>query len=132
VIITNGGTGISLRDSAFEMVSELLVKTVDGFGELFRMVPLFPPFWVLVGLDPIRTHISFDFLAAVIRGGWIRRHAEPGSWRSYQGWETAVRAAWIIQGRASGDGEAHYRAGGTHALGAPQARGEAVDGKREK
>jgi len=53
VIITNGGTGISLRDSAFEMVSELLVKTVDGFGELFRMVPLFPPFWVLVGLDPI-------------------------------------------------------------------------------
>ena len=53
MIITNGGTGISLRDSAFEMVSELLVKTVDGFGELFRMVPPFSPFWVLGVLDPI-------------------------------------------------------------------------------
>ena len=38
VIITNGGTGISLRDSAFEMVSEILAKKIDGFGELFRMV----------------------------------------------------------------------------------------------
>jgi molybdopterin biosynthesis enzyme MoaB len=41
VIVTSGGTGISLRDSAFEMVSEILAKKIDGFGELFRMV-LFP------------------------------------------------------------------------------------------
>lgn len=38
VIITNGGTGISARDSAYEVVSGLLEKRLDGFGELFRML----------------------------------------------------------------------------------------------
>jgi molybdenum cofactor biosynthesis protein B len=36
VIITTGGTGITSRDSTFEVVNELLDKTLDGFGELFR------------------------------------------------------------------------------------------------
>lgn len=36
VLVTNGGTGISLRDSAYEVVAGLLEKHLDGFGELFR------------------------------------------------------------------------------------------------
>lgn len=36
VIITNGGTGISPRDSTYEVVDALLDKRIDGFGELFR------------------------------------------------------------------------------------------------
>jgi molybdopterin adenylyltransferase len=38
VIITTGGTGITSRDSTYEVVSGLLQKTLDGFGELFRML----------------------------------------------------------------------------------------------
>jgi molybdenum cofactor biosynthesis protein B len=36
VIVTTGGTGITSRDSTFEAIAELLEKTLDGFGELFR------------------------------------------------------------------------------------------------
>ncbi len=36
VVIINGGTGISRRDSTFEAVDEFLQKRLDGFGELFR------------------------------------------------------------------------------------------------
>ena len=38
VIITNGGTGISARDTTFDVVVALLEKRLDGFGELFRML----------------------------------------------------------------------------------------------
>jgi molybdenum cofactor biosynthesis protein B len=38
VIITTGGTGITSRDSTYEVVSGLLQKKLDGFGELFRML----------------------------------------------------------------------------------------------
>jgi molybdopterin adenylyltransferase len=38
VIITNGGTGIAARDTTFDVVSSLLDKQLDGFGELFRML----------------------------------------------------------------------------------------------
>ena len=37
-IITNGGTGVSSRDSTYEVVSSLIDKRLDGFGELFRML----------------------------------------------------------------------------------------------
>ena len=37
-IITTGGTGITSRDSTYEVVSGLLQKRLDGFGELFRML----------------------------------------------------------------------------------------------
>jgi molybdopterin adenylyltransferase len=36
VIITTGGTGITSRDSTYEVVDSLLQKRLDGFGELFR------------------------------------------------------------------------------------------------
>ena len=35
-VITTGGTGISRRDGSYEVVTELLDKRLDGFGELFR------------------------------------------------------------------------------------------------
>ncbi len=38
VICCTGGTGISSRDSTIEVVSRLLDKPLDGFGELFRML----------------------------------------------------------------------------------------------
>ena len=38
VVITTGGTGITSRDSTYEAVAGLLDKTLDGFGELFRML----------------------------------------------------------------------------------------------
>jgi molybdopterin adenylyltransferase len=38
VVIVNGGTGLARRDTTFEAVRELFDKTIDGFGELFRML----------------------------------------------------------------------------------------------
>ena len=35
-VITTGGTGISRRDGTYEVVSRLIEKRIDGFGELFR------------------------------------------------------------------------------------------------
>jgi molybdenum cofactor biosynthesis protein B len=35
-VIVNGGTGISPRDGTFEVVSRMLDKKLDGFGEIFR------------------------------------------------------------------------------------------------
>ncbi len=35
-IIFNGGTGISTRDTTFDVIDRKLEKRIDGFGELFR------------------------------------------------------------------------------------------------
>ena len=37
-VITTGGTGISARDTTYEVVDRVLGKRVDGFGEIFRML----------------------------------------------------------------------------------------------
>lgn len=37
-IITTGGTGITSRDMAYEAITAVLQKRLDGFGELFRML----------------------------------------------------------------------------------------------
>jgi len=37
-VLTTGGTGIAPRDRTYEVVSGLLDKRLDGFGELFRML----------------------------------------------------------------------------------------------
>src|SRR6202795_619462 len=38
VLISTGGTGITSRDTTFEVVAAILEKRLDGFGELFRML----------------------------------------------------------------------------------------------
>ncbi|WP_134684685.1 MogA/MoaB family molybdenum cofactor biosynthesis protein [Brevibacillus migulae] len=38
VILLNGGTGISKRDTTYEAVKALLEKEMPGFGEIFRML----------------------------------------------------------------------------------------------
>jgi len=38
VVILTGGTGIASRDSTVEAIESLLVKKLEGFGELFRML----------------------------------------------------------------------------------------------
>jgi molybdopterin adenylyltransferase len=37
-VITTGGTGISARDTTYEVVDDMLEKRLDGFGEIFRML----------------------------------------------------------------------------------------------
>lgn len=37
-VITTGGTGISARDTTYEVVDRMVEKRLDGFGELFRML----------------------------------------------------------------------------------------------
>lgn len=37
-VVTTGGTGISGRDTTYEVASRLIGKRLDGFGELFRML----------------------------------------------------------------------------------------------
>lgn len=36
IVLFNGGTGISPRDTTYDVVSRYLHKTLPGFGELFR------------------------------------------------------------------------------------------------
>lgn len=38
LLLFNGGTGISRRDTTFDVLSRNLEKTLPGFGELFRML----------------------------------------------------------------------------------------------
>lgn len=38
VLLWNGGTGISPRDTTFDVLSRMLDKTLPGFGEIFRML----------------------------------------------------------------------------------------------
>jgi molybdenum cofactor biosynthesis protein B len=37
-VVTTGGTGISARDTTYEVVSRMIDKKLDGFGEIFRML----------------------------------------------------------------------------------------------
>lgn len=38
VVLCNGGTGISPRDTTYDVLAARLEKTLPGFGELFRML----------------------------------------------------------------------------------------------
>ncbi len=38
VVVVNGGTGISRRDTTYDTLSRMLEKQLPGFGELFRML----------------------------------------------------------------------------------------------
>ncbi len=38
IILFNGGTGISPRDTTYDVISKMIEKPLPGFGELFRML----------------------------------------------------------------------------------------------
>lgn len=38
VVVTTGGTGVARRDTTIEVVERHLDRSLDGFGELFRML----------------------------------------------------------------------------------------------
>lgn len=38
IVLFNGGTGISPRDTTYDVISRRLEKTLPGFGELFRAI----------------------------------------------------------------------------------------------
>jgi molybdopterin adenylyltransferase len=37
-VVATGGTGISARDTTYEVVERMVEKRLDGFGEIFRML----------------------------------------------------------------------------------------------
>jgi molybdenum cofactor biosynthesis protein B len=68
VILTNGGTGISRRDTTIEVVETHLEQTLPGFGELFRMLS-----WQEIGSGAMLSRA----IAGVSRGKLL--FAMPGS-----------------------------------------------------
>lgn len=37
-VVTTGGTGVSARDTTYEVADRMIEKKLDGFGEIFRML----------------------------------------------------------------------------------------------
>jgi molybdenum cofactor biosynthesis protein B len=68
IVLFNGGTGISPRDTTYDVVSRYLEKTLPGFGELFRMLS-----WNEVGAAAMFSRAT----AGVYRGTLI--FSMPGS-----------------------------------------------------
>lgn len=76
LILFNGGTGISQRDTTFDVLSRKIEKTMPGFGELFRMLS-----YGEVGAAAMLSRAT----AGVYRGKLV--FSTPGS-------PSAVRLAW--------------------------------------
>ena len=76
ILLFNGGTGISHRDTTYDALSRRLEKTLPGFGELFRMLS-----WEQVGSAAMLSRAT----AGVYRGAVV--FSTPGS-------PAAVRLAW--------------------------------------
>ncbi len=76
VLLFNGGTGISPRDTTYDVLSQALEKTLPGFGELFRMLS-----WEQVGPAAMLSRST----AGVYRHKLV--FSTPGS-------PAAVRLAW--------------------------------------
>ncbi len=38
IVLTNGGTGITSRDTTYETLTAIFEKRLDGFGEIFRVL----------------------------------------------------------------------------------------------
>ncbi len=82
-ILVTGGTGVTGRDGTPEAVSPLLDKTLDGFGEVFRMIS-----YQEIGTSTIQSRA----LAGVANGTYL--FCLPGS-------KNACATAWdkLIQGQ---------------------------------
>jgi molybdenum cofactor biosynthesis protein B len=76
LLLFNGGTGISPRDTTFDVLSAALDKTLPGFGELFRMLS-----WDQVGAAAMLSRAT----AGVYNGKVVI--STPGS-------NAAVKLAW--------------------------------------
>jgi molybdopterin adenylyltransferase len=76
VIVFNGGTGISRRDTTYDVIARNLEKEIPGFGELFRMLS-----WQQVGAAAMLSRAT----AGTCRGRVVL--SVPGS-------PAAVRLAW--------------------------------------
>jgi molybdenum cofactor biosynthesis protein B len=76
ILLFNGGTGISPRDTTYDVLSLALEKTLPGFGELFRMLS-----WEQVGAAAMLSRAT----AGVYRGKLVI--STPGS-------PAAVQLAW--------------------------------------
>ena len=76
IVLVNGGTGISQRDTTFDVLSGMLEKTLPGFGELFRMLS-----WEQVGAAAMLSRAT----AGTFRGAVVV--STPGS-------PKAVALAW--------------------------------------
>jgi molybdenum cofactor biosynthesis protein B len=76
ILFFNGGTGISPRDTTYDVLSRALEKTLPGFGELFRMLS-----WDQVGAAAMLSRAT----AGVYRGKVVI--STPGS-------PAAVKLAW--------------------------------------
>ena len=89
VVIATGGTGVTGRDGTPEAVAVLLDKTIDGFGELFRMV----------SFDEIGTSsLQSRCLAGVANGTFV--FCLPGSSNACAtGWDRILRAQLDIRTR---------------------------------
>jgi molybdopterin adenylyltransferase len=76
IILFNGGTGVSKRDTTYDALVSRLEKSLPGFGELFRMLS-----WEQVGSAAMLSRAT----AGVYRGVLVV--STPGS-------PAAVRLAW--------------------------------------
>lgn len=82
VIITTGGTGLTGRDGTPEAIQPLLDKTIDGFGEMFRMLS-----WDEIGTSTLQSRA----LAGVANGTYI--FCLPGSNNACAtGWDKIIEA----------------------------------------
>ena len=72
-ILTTGGTGISRRDGSYEVITGLLEKRLDGFGELFRALS-----FEEIGPAAMMSRA----VAGAVRGKVVI--ALPGSWSAVQ------------------------------------------------
>lgn len=76
IVIVNGGTGVSRRDTTYDTLAGMLEKTLPGFGELFRMLS-----WEQVGAAAMLSRAT----AGTYRGSIVI--STPGS-------PKAVSLAW--------------------------------------
>jgi molybdenum cofactor biosynthesis protein B len=92
VILVNGGTGITARDSTYETLAGMLEKTLPGFGELFRMLS-----WEQVGAAAMLSRAT----AGTFRGSVVI--STPGSPKAVElAWEKLIQPelrhlAWELQ-----------------------------------
>ncbi|MGE3773464.1 MAG: molybdenum cofactor biosynthesis protein B [Gammaproteobacteria bacterium] len=82
VVLTTGGTGVTGRDGTPEAVMPLLDKTIDGFGEMFRVL----------SYDKIKTStLQSRALAGVANGTYV--FCLPGSPSACaDGWDLLISA----------------------------------------